>query len=304
MIEKVSYGGWKNVYRLYNNQVEALVTADVGPRVIRFGFIGQANMFQEVADHLGKTGGDVWRSYGGHRFWHAPEHPERTYSPDNGPVDAKITGSRLHVVQPVEAITGIQKEIEITLDERDNHVHIVHRLRNHNLWAVELAPWALSVMAPGGVGILPQPPKGSHPEDLLPATSLVLWAYTDMADPRWTWGNRYILLRQHTGPEAVPQKIGMLVSQGWGAYANDGRLFLKKFQVQPQATYPDRGASLELFTNSEMLELETLGPTTTLEPNADVVHEEDWYLFADVPMPGSDTDVERDVMPKVTSVLA
>src|SRR3970282_824316 len=78
-IEKVAYGGWENVYRLSNDRVEALVTADVGPRVIRFGFVGQANEFHEVAEHLGKYGGDAWRSYGGHRFWHSPEHPQRTY---------------------------------------------------------------------------------------------------------------------------------------------------------------------------------------------------------------------------------
>ena len=36
--EKVSYGGWPNCVRLNNGKVELIITTDVGPRVIRFGF--------------------------------------------------------------------------------------------------------------------------------------------------------------------------------------------------------------------------------------------------------------------------
>jgi hypothetical protein len=40
MIENVSYGGWPNCLRIANDEVELIVTTDVGPRVIRYGFIG------------------------------------------------------------------------------------------------------------------------------------------------------------------------------------------------------------------------------------------------------------------------
>ena len=38
-MERVEYGGWANCYRLHNDVVELIVTADVGPRIIRFGFV-------------------------------------------------------------------------------------------------------------------------------------------------------------------------------------------------------------------------------------------------------------------------
>ena len=35
---------------------------------------------------------------------------------------------------------------------------MTYRLINNNLWDIELAPWAISVMAEGTVGIIPQEP--------------------------------------------------------------------------------------------------------------------------------------------------
>jgi hypothetical protein len=175
----------------------------------------------------------------------------------------------------------------------------VHRLRNHNLWAVELAPWALTVMAQGGRAIIPLPPRGSHPKDLLPANTLTLWAYTDMSDPRWTWGCKYILLRQDPAA-ATPQKIGAMVPDGWVAYANHGQLFVKKFAYQPDARYPDLGCPVETFTNADMLEVETVAPLVNLQPGAAIEHVEEWFLYGGVAAPENDADVEREVLPKIT----
>ena len=60
-MEKIDYKGWPNSYRLSNGTVDLVVTTDVGPRIIRFGFVGGENEFKEYEDMLGKTGGDEWR---------------------------------------------------------------------------------------------------------------------------------------------------------------------------------------------------------------------------------------------------
>ncbi len=297
VFEKVEYGGWPNCYRLASDTVELIITSDVGPRIIRFGFIGQDNEFCEVKETLGKTGGDEWRIYGGHRFWHAPEVKPRTYYPDNNPVSV-IQGEdgAVHVRQPVEPTTGIEKEMDITLDS--NHVRVVHRLRNHNLWTVELAPWALSVMNTGGKAIIPLPPRGTHEENLLPANIMTFWAYTDMSDSRWTWGRKYVMLAQD--PNATtPQKVGVMVPDGWAAYARNGHLFVKVFGYDPDATYPDWGCSMETFSCDFMLEVESVAPLVNLQPGAAAEHVEDWYLYDGVPMPETDVDVDTNILPKV-----
>ena len=46
-LEKTEYAGWKNCVRLSNGEIELVVTTDVGPRVIRLGFVGGQNLFKE-----------------------------------------------------------------------------------------------------------------------------------------------------------------------------------------------------------------------------------------------------------------
>lgn len=297
-MEKVEYGGWPNCVKLTNGKIELVVTTDVGPRVIRLGFVGGQNLLKEYADMLGKTGGDEWRIYGGHRLWHAPEAMPRTYSPDNGPVEYKWDGKTLFLTQPVEADTGIQKQIEITLEADADHVTMVHRLTNKGLWDVELAPWSLSVMAQGGRLVVPQEKYIAHTDYLLPARPIVLWHYTNLADPRWTWSEKYIQLQQDPkSPE--PQKIGVRNSLGWAAYVLKDDVFIKRYELKADVTYPDFGCNTESFTNDEMLELETVGPMTTLKAEGGAVeHTEHWFLFKEK-IGKSDADIDAKMLPLV-----
>ena len=295
--QKVSYGGWPNCLRLTNGQVELIITTDVGPRVIRFGFVGGQNLFKEFKDQLGKTGGEQWRSYGGHRLWHAPEAPTRTYFPDNVPIKYTWDGKTLKLTQPIETTTGIVKEIEITLDASENHVTVLHRLTNKNLWEVELAPWALTVMAAGGRAIFPQEPYRPHPQFLLPSRPMVLWGYTDMKDPRWTWGTKYVQLKQDPSAK-TKQKIGFMNTLGWAAYYLNGELFLKRFGFDSRRTYPDFGCNNETFTDPDMLEVETLGPLTNLPPNGSVEHVEHWFLNR-VQVGESELSIDQQVLPLI-----
>lgn len=293
-MEIVNYRGWPNCVRLSNASLELIITTDVGPRVIRCGAPGGPNLFKEFDEQIGQTGGDQWKSYGGHRFWHAPEDKPRTYQPDNGPVHYEYANGALHLKQAKEPETDIVKEIDVTLDPDCPHARLVHRLINVGLWDVELAPWALSVMAPGGRAVLPQEPFVPWPQGLLPARPLVLWPYANMSDPRYTWGQKFVQLRQDAKAESF-QKIGIRNGIGWGAYTLGGYTFLKKTVLMPEANYPDFGCNWETFTNPKMLELETLGPMTRLAAKGgSVEHVEDWYFFADE-LPEKEDALEKKI---------
>lgn len=296
-VTKEPYRVWPNCYRISNGQIDLVITTDVGPRIIRLGFVGEENEFAEMDDQIGRTSETEWINYGGHRLWHAPEQRPRTYYPDSRPLRLEEHAGFVRTVQDVETTTGIQKEMDIRLHPERAEVTITHRLTNRGQWSVDLAPWALSVMAPGGVAVLPLPPRGSHAEHLTPGNRLVLWKYTDMSDPRWTWGQKFILLRQDTA--GSPQKAG-LSHAGWIAYARQGHLFVKQFPISPDAAYPDMGCSVEAFTNARMLEVESLAPLAPLSPGESVEHVEKWSLFRDVPMPANDGDVIREILPKLS----
>jgi hypothetical protein len=292
MLEKVYYGGWENCYRLANDHVDLILTADVGPRIIRLGFVNQANLFKENTDQMGKTAGDDWLAFGGHRLWHAPEAVPRTYYPDFEPVLIQEIEHGLIATQKPELTTGIQKQIKVTLSPDKPEVFLRQRLINHNLWAIEAAPWALSVMAPGGVAILPLPPRAPHPEFLLPTCSLSVWPYTNLSDHRFVFGEKYILLKQDPNAN-TPQKIGIFNSNGWAAYVNHGSLFKKQAPLQFEGIYPDFGVNFEVFTNRDMLELEILGPLETIPPKGQIELQEHWTLYPDIPPIENERDVDK-----------
>lgn len=277
-MDVVTYAGWKNCIRLTAGKVELVITTEVGPRVIRCGLQGGPNLFKEYAEQRGQTGGAGWRIYGGHRLWHAPEVSPRTYAPDNGPVAWSWKGGTLTLDQPVEPSTGIEKQIRIT-PSTNGLIELKHRLINRNPWEIELAPWCLTVMAPGGRAIFPQEKFIPHTEHLLPARPLVLWHYTDMADPRWTWGAQYIQLRQDPNRPA-PQKVGLFIRDGWAAYTLRGHVFIKRFPARIDAPHADFGCNAETFTNGEMLEVESLGALARLAAGGKVEQVERWGVFA------------------------
>lgn len=72
----------KNV-RLSHGEFELIVTNEVDPRIICFGFIDDVNIFAEIDEQQGVAGEDEWMSRGGHNFWLALEEKPLSYELDN-----------------------------------------------------------------------------------------------------------------------------------------------------------------------------------------------------------------------------
>src|SRR4051812_48238098 len=300
-MDLVEFAGWPDCIRLSDGGIELIVTTAVGPRIISARRVDGENLLWVDPETAGQTGGDEWRSYGGQRLWLAPETLERTYVSDNEPVDHEWDGRMLRVSN-TERASGITKTIEIEAGPEPRHVRLRHRVRNGGSTAIEIAPWALTVCAEGGRAVVPQEEFRPHPDELAPARPLVLWHYTDMSDPRFTWGRRYIQVRQEPG-NAVKAKVGLYNHQGWAAYARDDTLLIKRYRGDPSGTYPDLGCNTEIFTNESMLELETLGPLVRLEPGAEAVHEEQWTI-TQAEVGESDDDLDAVLLPIVESMPA
>jgi hypothetical protein len=298
-MEKVNYLSQPNCFWLSNEIVDAIVATDIGPRILRYGFLGGENILGEFPDLKVTSELGEWTAYGGHRLWTAPEVMPRTYSPDSLPVDFQIDGDRsIRLLQPVEPRTGIQKEMRVMLDEEGSRLTVNHKVTNRNLWEVELAPWAITIMRYGGVTILPQEPYRSHEDYLLPARPMTLWHYTDLSDSRWTFGEKYIRLRTDDTMDA-PQKIGIANKHGWAGYWRNQTLFIKRVLYQEGAHYPDYGSNVETYTAGSFLEVETLGPLERLQPGQSAEHTEIWSLHANVEIGNSEASLEAALAPIV-----
>ena len=313
-LEVVEYRGWKRSLRLSNGTVELIMPLEVGPRVMHYGLVGGSNVFKEYPEQLGRGGEKEWKIRGGHRLWHAPEEDVRTYEPDNEPITyQKLGATGVRLIQPMERLTGIEKELDLHLEGDGSGVVIVHRLRNRNAWEVELAAWCLSVMAPGGVAVIPLPAKISHPGSVLPGEvrdlrgfvpnqNLVLWPFTDLSDPRYRWGARYITLRQDR-EVARPTKIGLAHQMGWVGYLNQGQLFMKEIGFEAGQIYPDGGSNFETFTNAEMLEIESLGPLKRIPPGGTIEHTERWWILGGMPAETTDGVLDQQIRPRAEAQL-
>ena len=286
--------------RMSNGTVDVWLATEVGPRIVRYGFVGGDNLLAWGLTDVVQTDLGTWRPMGGHRLWLAPEHMPRSYSPDNDPVDVQVSGGTVTLTQPVEPKTGIQKVLTVTLADTGTAVTVGHRLVNKSLWDVEVSPWALTIMNTGGTVLLPQEPYASHDDALLPARAMTLWAYTDLSDPRWQIGPRFLRLRTDAA-RAGSQKVGIANTRGWAAYHRNRDLFVKRYAWDHTARYPDFGVNTEAYTAGAFIELETLGALVSLAPGASAAHEERWYLFKDVEQPASDDALDKVLAPRLAS---
>lgn len=307
LMKIVPYRGWPNNLCLSNGDAEVIVTLDVGPRIICYRRPGGFNVLKNYESMMGGTQEDEWQIRGGHRFWLAPEDLTRTYFPDNRPVQWEEIGQNsARFVPPPEEEYGVQKEMRIALASQGSKLTVTLKVTNVGQEPTDLAPWGPTVMAPGGVEIIPLPEKKPHPlhpsnakspADYAPNQELILWPYFDFTDHRWQFGRKYIFLKQDV--TLGPTKIGLAHRMGWVAYWNSHELFVKRFDYREGAVYPDRGTRYQTFTNEDMLEMETCGELVTLQPGESAELIESWELHHNVPAFATEDDVDRLILPLV-----
>lgn len=297
-IIKEDFRGWPNTYRLSNGLVEARVVSDIGPRIMDFHPVGGSNVLYVRDTEAGGSGESQWVQRGGWRLWIAPEQTETTYVPDNVPCTATIENdATLHVTGQPQAAAGIQKTIEVTLPPGEARLHLVARVKNISAHPLTYAAWSLPVLRPGGRAFVPLDVGSLTAFDA--TRRLFLWSYTSFADPRYRFGDRLIQIDHSAVKPASPgqagrrddeSKIGVDSAQGWAAYLLEGTLFLKRFAHDAAGHYPDGGATIEVYSSHEFLELEDLGPLTTITPGGEIVLQEDWWLFNGASVPPAEAE--------------
>ncbi|MGV3530833.1 MAG: hypothetical protein ACO1QR_00580 [Chthoniobacteraceae bacterium] len=288
--------GWENCARIANDHAELLVTLDVGPRILSYKLPAGENVLQPTADQMGTTGEKEFVARGGHRIWVSPE-TDLTYTPDNEAVTYETQEPNGLRVETPAGTSDVRKEMLISMSTGSSAVKILHRATNVGTAPLTIATWGLTVVAPNGVEIIPQPPLGKHGEEYLPNRIIVPWTYTDFSDDRWKFGRKYWTLTPKAG--RPPTKLGFAHISKWAGYLLGSTLFLKTVDHDPSAQYPDFGCNYETFTQGDMIELETLSPLRTIEPGECVEHIETWHLFGGLQAidPLDETSLDRGLQP-------
>ena len=287
------YKNYGKCLEITNGIIDITVTLDVGPRIINYSLCGGKNIFFEDIDRqissdvpaVKEIYGDdaVWYIYGGHRLWLSPEQGS-TYYPDNIPIKYEVKENTITFYQGLQSPINVQGEISLTVGEGSPEVTVLHKITNKSDETKTFAPWALSVLAPGGTEVIP---FNDNKTGWLSNRTLMLWDYTEMNDSRVNFGKKYLVIKQDS-TKANPFKIGMDNKKGWVAYINNGAAFVKRFGFAEGRDYPDNGCNFETYTNNHMLECETLGTLSIVKPGESVSHKEEWNIIRNVSENGFD----------------
>ena len=268
-----------------NGVIEAYVTVDIGPRIIRFGYVDGQNLLcsnrkafgpkddKEFTDYFGE--GKRWENLGGHRIWLSPESYPETYYPDLEPVSYEVTDDGAVFTPNPEKENGVAKSLEIKMDADDANMQVIMRVKNISEEDKNFAIWGLSVSEKGGTLIIPM---NTNDTGLLSNRIISVWPYTDMSNDRIYWGKKYVTLRQDERYEQ-PIKLGFDLNCGTVYFCLNDDVLCKNYDTNhPNGNYPDGGCSFETYTNDSMIEVESLGELKTVKPGETAVHTESWAL--------------------------
>jgi hypothetical protein len=302
-IASETYLGWPDTYTLDNGLVRVRVVTAIGPRIVELSLANGKNLLYVRGEETGGSAEEDWMFRGGWRLWVSPERKETTYALDNTACEAEIVDrNTLRVTAPAQDEARIRKQIDVRLQAGEPRLRLTSRIRNVGTIPLSYAAWSLSVLRPGGRAFVPL--------DVGPLTAfdairrLILWSYTEIDDPRYRFGNRLIQIDHTRAQKPAPNqpgrrddesKIGVDSAQGWAAYLLDGTLYLKRFPHDREGEYPDGGATVEIYSSHEFLELENLGPLTAVAPGEEIVYSEDWWLFPEVRVRSSESEALADL---------
>lgn len=257
-------------------RVECL--AEAGPRIVRLipSWMGE-NLLAELPQLTTQTPRGEFHFYGGHRFWRAPESLMRTYVPDDQGATYKEVQSGIRILGAEEVGTGIRKTITVQMSSSQPFIIVKHKIENMGKAPLRLSPWAITMMRPRGIAILPQQLGNIDDDGLRPNRRFAFWPYTRFDDPRLSLRDDFITVNSTASTN--PLKFGYFNPHGWLGYVYDDVMFIKRFGVRRDEEYPDYGCNSEVYVNAHALELETLGPLVELAPQTDVVHTETWEVY-------------------------
>jgi hypothetical protein len=242
-----------------------------GPRIVGFGLAGGQNVLAETPDSKwdGKYG--EFELVGGHRLWFAPESPECSF-PDVTGLHVEAIAGGVRLTGGFETPTGIRKSIEIKLAAGTASAHLHHTIRNAGEKTLELAPWPVTQLRLGGIARvgLPGFNRNSGPTQLI-----VMWPYSSWADDRLCIRDGELSV---AGTPGDPFKVGCLNVSGRVSYEVDDLRFVKTYDPALGRVHTDLGCNLQIYVDGGTIELESLGPLTTLAPGEAVDWDEVWEL--------------------------
>lgn len=268
IVRVIPYAGWKNCIHITNTVFEAVITADVGPRIVRFSRVGGPNMLWLDEFTAGQTEETkTWRAYGGHSF-DAIVDGDLYLPPENEPLEYELTadGVKFHDVQK----NGVTKTIAIRMCRRGG-LEIKETLTNTGSESHTVVVNGNTLLHGGGVAAMPL-----KKEDEVCCGSVC---------PKVQRGENLSLIA-HDESEANGYKLLFGLEELWCGYFSKGNLFIMT-SPKMEEPYAD-GVNLALEASPRRFRMSSYSPEKVLQPGESVLHTEVWNIFTGMPSPDSE----------------
>lgn len=267
--ERLTYRGSPESLRLTNGQVEAIVVPAVG-RVMSFRLAGGANVLWEDARLGGRAGdptGREWINFGGDKAWPAPEAGwrEHTQSPtwmpptgfDGRPGTATIeSDGSVILASAVDPSYGLRSLRRIRLRPAQPVMEIETTFERVAGDGPPVGIWIVTQLVDPVAVFVPVPRASRFPGGH--------FRFRDTPWPQLAAGAEQIRITRD--PQAA-HKLGSDAERL--LWMGEAAMCLITTTRTAGAEYPDRGASVEVYTNPDpkpYVELETLGPLLPVRP--------------------------------------
>lgn len=272
-IKKINYAGWDDCVYLSNGVFEAVVSTQVGPRILRYSRVGGPNLFYLDQYAAGMTEElKVWRLYGGHTFDFYIDD-KKILQPENAPVGVRLEASSMHFDPMPMGDTGITKQISIRMCRRGG-LEVKETLTNTSDAPINVTAAATTNLMPGGVAALP-------------ATSeAAVRTPREEADMRRTRFGKELCLVSQDLVKGGEFALDFAADKRWCGYFNQGCMFI--------VTTPDEdtfdNVNIGVAATPERVAITTYSNPVTLQPGESHTHVEVYNIFIEKATPATEEE--------------
>ena len=294
VVEESNFHGWDGV-RLSNGVIEAICVPEIGGRLMQFSLGPHDYLFMNpellgkrftYEEHAGDGTIIGWKNYGGAKTWPAPQGwdgegqwpgpPDPVL--DSGRYDFQTSEAAVLMTSPPDERSGLRIRRQVTLRPGSSCLQLDLSFENISDKTIRWSIWDVAQMlcstADGKLNddcwlYIPTDPSRERPYEIM---------FGDDNPQYQLDAEGGLLAAQYQG---IVGKIGVHSPAGWIAFADrrSGFVLCMQFPYEPDAEYPDNGATVECWTESPgapspipirspgyILEAEVLSPLFTLQP--------------------------------------
>lgn len=301
----ITYLGYEKAIELKNDSVRVVLCPEVGGRVLEYSLHGKNVLYISEAEKNWKPGQKPQASAG--RFDIGPELviPRRN-TLWSGEWIGRIIGDRsARLTSQKDAATGVRLIREFELNETSSHLRCTQTIVNESDTVKEWCHWSRTLAVGKGICVIPLSDSKNGPMSRFPSRYVM---YEEGSLINMKPQDEQIRLVQnslHIYPTPRRPKLGFDSYAGEISYlAPNDLLFVKRFETYPDRVYNEAaGLTISVwYPDSDMVELEPIGPRERLSPLEKATFTENWYL-SQYDFPGTAVNVDTNKLNRASKAL-